>query len=279
MELVQNENVLETALEYLPNDQEVREFVVYIQSEVYPKIHTTVHQLKEYTDVSAFMCMIFKPQSDGKNICSVSAGVWIALFYCSKFINDQGVDVYAIINDIHDNIEKQPFQPKNTTRMPVSIYRLIEDMIAVLPLKGLTTFFDNKMEIRELFQTLVRAIHNPVLMVNIHWDYFHVSCFYFMYVLLCEFLWSMHYSFPQNMVDKVQGWPEYPEVLQILREMFDDVERMSKLLWEIFRRGNVFNNWRCNVNSPRHLLTCLKYYDAEYHIDQIFQMTNIHSLS
>jgi len=75
MELVQNENVLETALEYLPNDQEVREFVVYIQSEVYPKIQTTVHQLKEYTDVSAFMCMIFKPQSDGKNICSVSTGV------------------------------------------------------------------------------------------------------------------------------------------------------------------------------------------------------------
>jgi hypothetical protein len=51
--------------------------------------------------VSAFMCMIFKPQSDEENICSLSTGVWIALFYFSKFINDQGVDVYAIINDIH----------------------------------------------------------------------------------------------------------------------------------------------------------------------------------
>jgi len=65
------------------------------------------------------------------------------------------------------------------------------------------------------------------------------------------------------MVDKVQGWPEYPEMLQILGEMVDDVEHMSKLLWEIFRRGNVSYNWKCNGNYPCLLLTCLKYYDAE----------------
>jgi len=158
MELVANDKILETAVEYLANDQEVREFIVYIQSHVYPKIQTTVQRLKEYTDVSAFMCMIFKPQSDGENICSVSTGFLIALFYCSKFINNQGVDFYATINDIHDNIERQWFQPQNTTRMRVSIYRVIETVIAVLPLKGLTAFFDNKMETRELFQTLFRTI-------------------------------------------------------------------------------------------------------------------------
>jgi len=42
--------------------------------------------------------------------------------------------------------------------MRVSIYRVIETVIAVLPLKGLTAFFDNKMETRELFQTLFRTI-------------------------------------------------------------------------------------------------------------------------
>jgi len=65
------------------------------------------------------------------------------------------------------------------------------------------------------------------------------------------------------MVDSVQAWPEYPEMLQNLREMVVDVERASKLLWEIFWRGNVSNNWRCNVNSPRFVLTHTKYYDAE----------------
>jgi 2-C-methyl-D-erythritol 4-phosphate cytidylyltransferase len=75
MELVANDKILESALEYLANDQEVREFIVYIQSDVYPKIQTTVQRLKEYTDVSAFMCMIFKPQSDEENICSLSTGV------------------------------------------------------------------------------------------------------------------------------------------------------------------------------------------------------------
>ena len=80
MALVPTDKVLEIALDYLANDQEVREFVVYIQSEKLPPIHTIVERLKEYKDVSAFMCMIIKPQSHGENICSLSTGVWIALF-------------------------------------------------------------------------------------------------------------------------------------------------------------------------------------------------------
>jgi len=67
--------VLEIALDYLSNDQEVKEFVLYIQSEEFPKIHRVVEYLKEYKDVSAFMCRFLKHQSDGANICSVSTGV------------------------------------------------------------------------------------------------------------------------------------------------------------------------------------------------------------
>ena len=80
MELVPTDKVLEIVLEYLANDQEVREFVVYIQSEQFPKIHTIVQRLKEYKEVSAFTCMFFKPKSYGENFTSVSIGVWIALF-------------------------------------------------------------------------------------------------------------------------------------------------------------------------------------------------------
>jgi len=55
-------------MDYLANDEEVREFVAYVQSEEFPKIHKTVEHLKEYKDMSALMCKFLKPQSDGQNI-------------------------------------------------------------------------------------------------------------------------------------------------------------------------------------------------------------------
>ena len=78
--LVPTDKVLEITLDYLANDQEVREFVAYIQSEEFPKIHAAVERLKEYKDVSAFMCMLLKPLPDGENIRSVSSGVSIPFF-------------------------------------------------------------------------------------------------------------------------------------------------------------------------------------------------------
>jgi hypothetical protein len=53
--LVPTDKFLETALDYLANDPEVKEFIVYIQSEEFPTIHKIVEQLKEYKEVSAFM--------------------------------------------------------------------------------------------------------------------------------------------------------------------------------------------------------------------------------
>ena len=75
MELFPTNKILEIALDYLANDPEVQQFVAYIQSEEFPKIHTAVEHLKEYKDVSAFMCMFLKPQSDRENIRSVSPAV------------------------------------------------------------------------------------------------------------------------------------------------------------------------------------------------------------
>jgi hypothetical protein len=75
MEMVPTDMVLETVLEYLANDEEVREFVVYIQSEQFPKTHTIVDYFKEYKDVSSFMCMVLKPQSEREIIRPVSTGV------------------------------------------------------------------------------------------------------------------------------------------------------------------------------------------------------------
>ena len=51
--LVPTDKVLEIALDYLYNDQEVQEYIAYMQSEEFPKIHKIVEYLKEYKDVSA----------------------------------------------------------------------------------------------------------------------------------------------------------------------------------------------------------------------------------
>jgi len=74
------DKILEIAMDYLANDEEVRESVANVQSEKFPKIHKTVQQLQEYKDVSAFICMFLKPQSNAIHTCSVSNCDWIALF-------------------------------------------------------------------------------------------------------------------------------------------------------------------------------------------------------
>jgi len=80
MVLVPTYKVIQIILDYLANDTELHELSAYIQSEEFPKIHTIVKYLKEYKDVSAFMCMFLKPESDREYICSVSTGVCISLF-------------------------------------------------------------------------------------------------------------------------------------------------------------------------------------------------------
>jgi hypothetical protein len=72
MTYIPQHEAFEIVLDYLSNDKEVKEFVVYMQSEKFPKIHKIVEYLKENIYVSAFMCMFLKPQSDRETICSVS---------------------------------------------------------------------------------------------------------------------------------------------------------------------------------------------------------------
>jgi hypothetical protein len=56
--LVPLDQVLAIALDYLANDPEVQEFVVYLQSEEFHKIVSTVEDLKEFKDVSITVHMI-----------------------------------------------------------------------------------------------------------------------------------------------------------------------------------------------------------------------------
>jgi hypothetical protein len=72
--LVPLDKVLEIALDYLANDAEVQEAIIYLQSDEFYKILSKVESLKEFKDVSNFICMFLKPESDSENVCSVSTG-------------------------------------------------------------------------------------------------------------------------------------------------------------------------------------------------------------
>jgi len=48
------------------------------------------------------------------------------------------------------------------------------------------------------------------------------------------------------MVDNVQSWPEYNELREILQNMVVEVQRIIKLVREVYTRGNVFNNSKRN---------------------------------
>ena len=168
MALVPTDKVVEITLDYLANDPELNEAFDYIQPQEFPKIHKFVGYLKEHKDVSAFMCVSINPQFDNGNICSVWTGGWIALFQCFKFINDHGLDVYAIYNHIQDFFDFPPFQPTNTTRTGVGIHGFVDDVIAVLPLDDLKALFHKKTETREFFKNLVEAVKSPGFVVSIN---------------------------------------------------------------------------------------------------------------
>jgi hypothetical protein len=75
MALLPADKFLEITLDYLANDPEFNEAYAHVQSEQFPRIHKIAEYLKQYKDVSNFMCMFIKCQSVRENICSVSTGV------------------------------------------------------------------------------------------------------------------------------------------------------------------------------------------------------------
>ena len=70
MALVPTDKFLSVTLDYLANDSELHEAFAYIQSEEFPNIHQFVQYLKQYKDVSAFMCMFLKSSYERKYMFS-----------------------------------------------------------------------------------------------------------------------------------------------------------------------------------------------------------------
>jgi len=68
---------------------------------------------------------------------------------------------------------------------------------------------------------------------------------------------------PQTMVDTVRTWPEYYELLEIIREKVVDVDRIIELIRKLYLRGNILKDWKCNENSLCFVTPCTKFHDAE----------------
>ena len=76
---------------------------------------------------------------------------------------------------------------------------------------------------------------------------------------------------PQNIVDTVKSWPVYHELLKplyhellkIVQEKVVDVDLIFELFRELYWRGNVFNDWKCNRISLCFVLTYMKFHDME----------------
>ena len=102
-----------------------------------------------------------------------------------KYIDDSVIDIYAIVNEIHDSLGYPPFQPTNNTRTGVSINGPIVDMIAAVLRKDINTLFYQKKETSQLYKALYTVIWTPEYTVSIHCVYMsNVSCYF----------WSVHIS-------------------------------------------------------------------------------------
>ena len=84
-----------------------------------------------------------------------------------KYIDDHGVDVYGIVNEIHDSLGYPPFQPTNSTRTGAGFQGLKDDVIAAFPLNEMKALLYKKMETNELYKALVTAIRDHDFTVSI----------------------------------------------------------------------------------------------------------------
>jgi hypothetical protein len=92
-------------------------------------------------------------------------------------MNDLGVDVYELDNQIHDILGLPTFQPQQSIRRGVGLNGLIDDVIKVLPVDEFKALFDKKLQTSPEFQALVAAIQSHEFVVSIHRVYLsYVSC-------------------------------------------------------------------------------------------------------
>ncbi|KAJ9591398.1 hypothetical protein L9F63_002004 [Diploptera punctata] len=125
--LLDLDQILSIALDYLANDAEVQEALAYLQSDEFHEIITTLESQAEFTNFI-------------------------------NFVKEHGLDVTDFINTIHSLIGLDPYGGARSARRGTGLNGLIDDIIAVLPIDELKALFDEKLETSEDFKALYDAI-------------------------------------------------------------------------------------------------------------------------
>jgi hypothetical protein len=89
-----------------------------------------------------------------------------------EYINEHGIDFYAIVHDLHSFMSKMhvmpPLEPTHTTHMGVGLPGLIEDITRVLPFDKWNDLIEKKMQTDEHFKMLYTHFNCYEFMVSIH---------------------------------------------------------------------------------------------------------------
>ncbi|PSN48368.1 hypothetical protein C0J52_16187 [Blattella germanica] len=124
------DQILSIALDYLANDAQVQEAMVYLQGDEFQSIVLTIEALPEFGN---FL----------------------------NFVKEHGLDVVQYINILHDLLGIPPYNPvRRSVRRGVGINGLIEDIVAVIPIDQLLALFQDKLQNSADFQALYEEIHS-----------------------------------------------------------------------------------------------------------------------
>ncbi|XP_069704566.1 uncharacterized protein [Periplaneta americana] len=131
--LVPVDEITAIVMDYLANDAEVQEAVVYLQGEEFHKIVLTVEGLQEFRNFV-------------------------------QFLEDHGLDAVGYINQLHSVLGWDPYVPpsqRKHARRGVGVDGLIDDIIAILPIDDLKALFLEKLETSPDFKAFYDAVRSP----------------------------------------------------------------------------------------------------------------------
>lgn len=129
------EEITEIVLDYMTNDKEIIETMEYLQSDNFHNIVVEVEGMKETKDILAFL-------------------------------EESGINVSEIMNEIHDIIGLPPFHPfARFSNIPFAagggLTGLIADIKAILPIEKIKALYYEKLENSPSFQKLIKRLSSP----------------------------------------------------------------------------------------------------------------------
>lgn len=127
LKLVDLTAIKELALEYFSNDEEVQEVFFYLGSDEFRDLALTFQGMREVKDLYAFL-------------------------------DQAGLDVYRIIDKVHEILNLPPFEHFATRRITGGLAGLVADVKALLPLEELEKLYKYKMANSPVFQDFVKQL-------------------------------------------------------------------------------------------------------------------------